>query len=94
MSEKVALVLEAVKPTQADRVQLFRLGRSLVGPKVTHTTLEELVNDACSVAYVPSYEFSMTMTINQVLYTAHQDAQVDRLVTLRKLVDERLQEMM
>jgi hypothetical protein len=93
MSEKVALVLEAVKPTQADRVQLFRLGRSLVGPKVTHTTLEALVNDACGVAYVPSVEFSMDLTIKQVLTKAHNDAQVDRLLALRTIVNERLQEV-
>jgi hypothetical protein len=94
MSEKIALVLEATKPTQPDRVELFKIGRSLVGPRVTHSTLEALVNDACGVAYVPSIEFSMNLTIKQVLMKAHNDAQIDRILTLRKLISDKLQEMM
>lgn len=94
MSEKVALVLEAVKPTATDRMELTRLGRSLLSGKTTHISLAQMVRDACGVAYVPSREFSMDLTIEQVLHKAHDDAQIDRLLTLRKLINEALKEMM
>jgi hypothetical protein len=93
MSEKIALVLEATKPTQADRQELFRLGRIFVGPKATHSTLTRLVNDACEVAYIPSVEFSMDLTLKQVLDKAHDDAQIDRILALRKLIAQALQNM-
>jgi hypothetical protein len=88
--DRVSIVLEATKPTQLDRVELFKLGRSLVGPRLAHSRLLELVNDACEVAYVPSREFSMDLTINQVLVKAHDDAQVDRLSALRNIIIQRV----
>ena len=88
---RVLEVLAAVKPTMQDRLELYKLGRSLTGiSSLDSVLLRDLVNSACEVAYVPSREFSMDLTIEQVLYKAHEDAQVDRLNALRNIVKHRI----
>lgn len=86
---RVIQVLSAVRPTSQDKLELQRLVFSLV-PSISYTKSIEIVQDACEVAYVPSREFSMDLTLAQVLHKAHDDAQIDRIMAVRNLIKQKV----